>query len=116
MPNYRIPLIPSEIYRLWARIRSKQLNAWADRWIPDNAYSAGPGAGAIGAHYQLAAASEHATITKQSFAGRSTDLSKCFDRVLREIIKPMAIRMGFPHQIYSAYESYNNNMILVYCL
>ena len=47
MAGYRILLITSEQYRLWARLRSRQLDGWAAQWVPSGSYAAGPGAGAL---------------------------------------------------------------------
>ena len=37
------------------------------------------------------------------FAGSSTDLEKCFDTILREVVIPIALVAGFPLQIAKAY-------------
>ena len=95
MAGYRILLITSEQYRLWSRTRSRQLDGWAAQWVPSGSYVAGPEAGALDAHYQLVLRVEVDLQAKCPFAGGSTDLSKCFDRMIREIIQPIALKQVF---------------------
>ena len=66
-------------------------------------YATGPEAGALHAHYILSLNTEYADVCASPFAGGSTDMDKCSDQVLREIIIPMAIDAGFPVKVIIAY-------------
>ena len=108
--SYRNLTIAGNTYRLWGKIRIRDLEPWSASWIPERMYAAGPGAGALDAHYILTLKTEYAKICASPFAGGSTDMDKCFDRVLREIIIPIAIKGSFPIKVATAYLVFNNNL------
>ena len=42
------------------------------------------------------------------FCGVTSDLDKCFDRIIREIVIPLAIRYGLPKSVANTYLAYMN--------
>ena len=115
MSDYRILTLTSVIYRMWAKIRCKQLDPLYKHWCEDGLVTAGPGLGASDAHYNLAIRFEHARVFQTGFAGGATDLSQCFDRILREQVYPIAIRSVVPIHIILAYASHAENLRYVNC-
>ena len=100
------------MYRVWAKCRSRQLDKWAQKWATEDLLSAAPGAGAHDGHYDLAIHNEHAIVKALKFGGGCTDLDKCFDRILREIIIPAAVMAGFPINILKTYIAFLNTITI----
>ena len=112
LTDYRVLLISSTLYRLWAKCRSRQLDKWARTWADEFNLSAAPGRGAHDGHYDLAIHIEHAVVKGLIYGGSCTDLEQCFDRILREVIIPIAIRAGFPTGILVTYLAYIENITI----
>ena len=70
--HYRLLMILSKAYRIWAATRNAQLDAWAAKWLPRELYGAGPGSGAPDAAYDTAIRLEHALIKVRHRATDST--------------------------------------------
>ena len=115
MTDYRILTLTSVIYRMWAKVRCKQLGPLYRHWCYDGLVTAGPVLGASDAHYNLAIRSEHARVFQTQFAGGATDLSQCFGRILRGQVYPIAIQSGVPIHIILAYASHAGNLTYVNC-
>ena len=49
------------------------------------------------------------------FTGGATDLSQCFDRIVREQVYPIAIQSGVPVHIILAYASHAESLTYVNC-
>ena len=112
LTNYRLLLSTSTLYRLWAKCRSRQLDEWALTWADGFDLSAAPGAGAHDGHYDVAVQIAHAIVKSLLYGGSCTDIEKCFDRILREVIIPIAIRAGFPISIIITYLAYIENITI----
>ena len=108
LTDYRVLLITSIIYRVWATCRSRKLDNLARVWATEDLLSAAPGAGAHAGHYDLAIHIEHAIVRALQYGGSCTDLGKCFDRILREVITPAAVMAGFPIKILKTYMAFLN--------
>ena len=81
-------------------------NKCSNKLATEDLLSAALGAGAHDGHYELATHIEHA-IAKALQCGRScTDLDKCFDRILREIIIPAGVMAGLPIKILKTYMAF----------
>ena len=115
MNDYRILTLTSVIYPMWGKVRCKQLGPLYKHWGDDGLVTAGPGLGASDAHCNLAIRFEHARVFHTGFAGGATDLSQCFDRILREQVYPIAIQSGMPIHIILAYASHAENLTYVNC-
>ncbi len=93
----------STLYRLWARIRVKQVSkAWESIWHP-GIWGGRPGRGPEPLLYELCLDME--TSADQLFGGLSFDLSKAFDRVPRELLSAVLLRMGLPASVHTPYLS-----------
>ena len=86
----------SSVYRLWARVRAKQLGAtWQERWAHTGMWGGRVGRGPqpllleVALDLELAGEHEHA-------GGLSFDLSKCFDRVPHGLLEEVLGRMRMP--------------------
>ena len=84
------------VYRLWARVRAKQLGAtWQERWAHTGMWGGRVGRGPqpllleVALDLELAGEHEHA-------GGLSFDLSKCFDRVPHGLLEEVLDRMRMP--------------------
>ena len=110
MSNYRILTLTDSIYRMWAKTRSRELDPLFQHWGGQGSLSAGPGYGAADGHYELALRLEQALIKAWPFGGGATDLSQCFDRILRKQVYPLALKAGRPHQVILAYASHAENI------
>jgi hypothetical protein len=110
MSHYRILTLTCVIYRLWAKYRCSQLDPIFKPWALDGLITAGPGQGAADGHYAFAVRLEHAIVHQHPFAGGVTDLSQCFDRILRQQMYPIAIKAGIPSNIIMAYDRHARNI------
>ena len=106
MGSYRVLMITPLLYRIWAKVRSRQLSRWTATWTRGELYATAPGTGAGDAHAAYALRIEHAIARELAYAGVVTDLSQAFDRLLREIRVPIAILAGFPLQLIRAWYAY----------
>ena len=115
MTDYRILTLTSVIYRMWAKVRCKQLDPLYRHWCDDGLVTAGPGLGASDAYYNLAIRFEHGRVFQTQFAGGATDLSQCFGRILTEQVYPIAIQLCVPIHIIMSYASKAENLTYVNC-
>ena len=83
LTDYRILLLTSTLYRIWAKARMHHLDPWARSWAVDGMLSAGPGLGAADGHYEVSLRIEQAITAAWQFGGGCTDLAQCFDRIMR---------------------------------
>ena len=111
--DYTALAITSAIYHAWASCRSRQPDGWARTWSNEELLSAAPGAGAHDGHYDLLAMHlGHAIVNGYEAAGASADLEKCFDRIVKEVIIPIALVAGFPVNIMHAYIAFTDNITI----
>ena len=93
----------SSIYRLWARIRARQLGrVWQPFWAHDELWGGRPGRSAeplfvaVSLDLELCPANHH-------IAGLSFDLSKAFDRIPRELLGKLLQQMSMPSCVLLPY-------------
>ena len=115
MGDYRILTLTDPIYRAWAKTRCRELDPLFKFWGGEGLLSAAPGYGAADGHYDLALRIEQALVRLWPFGGGATDLSQCFDRILRQQVYPLAIHAGIPHKLILAYAAHAENIKYVNC-
>ena len=106
MSSLRVLRITPVIYRIWAKCRSRQLGPWTRTWVGQDLYATAQGSGAMDAHMDLSMRIEDAVTRNMEHAGVVSDLSQAFDRLLPQIIVPVAIRAGFPRKLLMAWLRY----------
>ena len=79
------------------------LDPWARSWAADGMLSAEPGLGAADGHYEVSLRIEQAITAAWQFGGGCTDLAQCFDRIMRELVVPLALFAGMPIDILVTY-------------
>ena len=87
-----VTLLPV-IYRLWARLRLRRVEAWRAAWDP--ALADAP-KGADGQAWGLAWDLAVAPATGAVVAGIATDLSKCYDGVRLPLLRRLLAAAGWP--------------------
>ena len=105
-------MITSAVYRLLAKCRSRQLDAWTRALANADLLSAVPRSGAQDGHCDVAIRIEHTVTFSIKPAGGVTDFEKCFDRAQKEIIIPIALIACFPTNIMHAHRSYIANITI----
>eukprot|EP00969_Alexandrium_andersonii_P123205 5445252-Alexandrium_andersonii.AAC.1 len=71
------------IYRIYARMRLRQMRNWTQQWAPRTLFSGVCGRGAEDAWYEVALMAEDARQADRGVAITAFDLYKAFDRVAR---------------------------------
>ena len=77
--RYRILLMLSAIYRLWAKVRLRHVAGWIDSWQMEEIHAGGPGKGAETAWWDLAAMMEQHIACGEGLQLASFDLGKAVD-------------------------------------
>ena len=90
-----ITLLPV-IYRLWARIRLRAVDAWRSAWDPAVASAC---KGPDGQAWDLAWALAVAPVHGQAVSGVAVDLSKCYDSVRLPLLRRILAAAGWPQAI-----------------
>eukprot|EP00969_Alexandrium_andersonii_P185036 8174712-Alexandrium_andersonii.AAC.1 len=106
--SWRVLSVMPVVYRLWGRVRLRELRGWLQAWVPSELFSARPGAGAADAWYGQAAAIEALIMQGFGYLGGVTDLYKCFDRLLRQVAIAVAMAQGFPGGVARAYVEFHS--------
>ena len=60
--------------------------------------------------YEVALRIEQALTDASHFAGGSTDLAQCFDRIMRELVVPIALFAGMPVEFLLPYMRFLEGM------
>ena len=93
----------SSIYRVWARIRARQLGKhWQDGWAHDGMFGGRQGRGCEPLLFQVALDLEGAS-DDTLVGGLSFDLAKAFDRVPRELLGRILRKMALPCCVLQPY-------------
>eukprot|EP00969_Alexandrium_andersonii_P196411 8677403-Alexandrium_andersonii.AAC.1 len=70
---YRGLLILPGVYRVYMKMRLRQLRRWVKSWAPRGLYSGAAGVGAQDAWYSTALAAEEARLEGKAFSATSVD-------------------------------------------
>ena len=105
--SYRILLITPALYRIWARMRLKQLDPWIDTWATNTMFAGRKGASADERWYLTSIDVDEAIGTNQKLVGGTMDLYKCFDQVCRPLLYTMLVLAGFPRHVLVGYFNYH---------
>ena len=93
----------SAIYRLWARVRCRQLAAvWQEAWSHPGIWAGRKGRGPEPLLLEVCLDLE-LTVDDSKAAGLSFDLSEAFDRVPRELLGKILERMSMPTCVLAPY-------------
>eukprot|EP00973_Karenia_brevis_P095133 12425837-Karenia_brevis.AAC.1 len=95
---HRFLLLTSILYRTWGKIRLSHLQPWTESWRHEAMFGGMPSVGADDAFYTTALEKELCIIENRPYVGRSLDLYKCFDQVLRPLLYIILLISGLPTQ------------------
>jgi len=84
--GYRILAITSMVYRIWGKVRLRQLQAWVDTWACPQLFGGPKERSPDTAAWLLALELEHAPAHSVHVSAQATDIYKCFDQLPRETI------------------------------
>lgn len=101
--SYRVLSVMSAAYRLWASTRMRDMQPWIQEWMLPEMHSGGPGRGAEDGWYERALQAELAAAPGIPLTGGSTDMIKCYDSLVRQLIYTVLGRAGFPRGVLCAY-------------
>lgn len=101
--DYRPITIFGLPYRAWSSIQSRYLLAFADGWVDDSVFGNRRGRQASDLWIQLLAEIEQAYSTSAGLAGISADIEKCFNCIPRYPALCLAILVGTPHAVTTAW-------------
>ena len=92
----------SILYRIWGRIRYRQLQTWHEVWAHDGMWGGRVGRGPEPLFILVSLQLERAT-ENNCVAGLSYDLSKAFDRIPRELLGQILTHMRMPQRVLRPY-------------
>ena len=114
--KYRLLLMLPALYRLWARMRLKDMEAWVATWDIPEIYAGVPGKGAEHAWYKTALDVEQAMIEGEDLSMTMFDLTKAFDHIPRKLLYRIMSQAGFPRKLLRAYEAFLENLQVFYTI
>ena len=100
---YRVLLILPVLYRRWASTRLECLKPWIRQRQLDGMYAGVEGVGADDAWRETSLRIEHNATANVQFSGGATDIFKCFDQIVRQLLYYLATVAGMPLSILNAY-------------
>eukprot|EP00969_Alexandrium_andersonii_P180589 7980824-Alexandrium_andersonii.AAC.1 len=107
--KYRGLMVSSVIYRLWARLRLRQANAWCRAWAAPQMFAGVPGRGAAEAWYGTALQNETTQLKGGLLIYTTLDVYKAFDQINRALVYALAAAAGLDHGVLSGYPSFMDN-------
>ena len=81
--SYRVLTMLPASYRLYAKIRLKDLQPWIAKWVTPEIYAGVEGQGAADAAYETAIRMELSRLRGGGCTGGAGDVYKCFDQIQR---------------------------------
>lgn len=103
---YRVLLMLPSVYRMWSKTRLRHLNPRLAAWALPEIYVGIERKGAEDAAYSSAILVEWCRATGMGFTGGSTDVYKCFDQVMRPLVKSILEAAGMPVGVVSTYTKF----------
>ena len=110
--GYRILLIFPILYRRWAAVRLRNLAPWVLSWWMPNFFAGGPGASAEDAWWLTALSVEYCKVKKKIFTAGIADMLKCFDQIIRPLLKAVLLMAGMPKAVVDAYMRYHDQVFI----
>ena len=108
--EHRVLLMLPSTYRLWSKTRLRHLQPWVAAWAEPEMFAGVEGKGAEDAAYSSALLVEWCKMTGTGFTGGSADIYKCFDQILRPLVKQVLVEAGMPSRIIDTYIKYLENL------
>ena len=96
-------------YLLWSKVRFQHLVPWQSSVIPSNVCGGVKGRKTSDIAHHVAIRNEISLISKQPVIGVKLDRSKCFDRILVNIINDIALRLGIPKRFLNVWMQVYND-------
>ena len=112
--KYRLLLMLSAVYRLWARMRLHDVSPWIAAWDLEEFYAGVPGKGAEHAWYKTAVELEFNATEGIPTAMAIIDLSKAFDHIPRDLLYSLLEKGGFPKRLLQPYTRFQENLTVFY--
>ena len=107
--QFRPVVIFGIIYRTWASIRSRQLIAQLQAYVPGSSYGFLPQSECSQVWLQLQSTIEMALIEKAPWCGLNTDLKRAFNTIPRDHSQKLAEQLGVPDGVLTAWRSFMDN-------
>ena len=85
---------------------------WIDKWKLDEMFSGVPGCGAEDASYSTAMLKEWFAMQGLHYSGSAADIYKCYDQLVRPLIKVMLLIAGCPKRIVLPYMHCLDNLVV----
>ena len=90
-------------YRAWSSLQSRHLLHWAEQWADDGIYGNRKGRQASDLWHYMLLQIETAYCTDRPISGISADLEKCFNCIPRYPALCLAVLVGTPHEVTTAW-------------
>jgi hypothetical protein len=101
--NYRVLMILPTLYRVWAKASLERLREWIQTWACDEHYAGTGSDGAEDAWWLTSTIFEQAALDGTQLTGAVADIYKCFDQILRDLLKEQLDVGGMPRRISEPY-------------
>ena len=108
--SYRILMLLSIIYRLWAAARLANLAPWVESWARQDMYAGVKGRAAEDGWYASSLDMEEAAMQDKPIVGGAVDIQKCFDQIIRLTLYIVLMFSGFPWRVMYTYMRFHENM------
>ena len=109
--SYRPLTIMAPIYRRWASMRLRSMEAWVDEWAMPEMHAGVAQQGAVDASYQVMAELEVLTLQGVPYCGGAADIFKFFDQIVRALVYQILALAGMPTQVLDAYRRFLEALI-----
>ena len=101
--DYRPITVFGLAYRAWSSLHARHLLLHADQWADDGVYGNRPGRQAADLWHHVMLQVEQAYSSGVSLSGLSADIEKCFNCIPRYPALCLAVLVGTPHQVTTAW-------------
>ena len=99
------------IYRIWAKTRFQQLQAWHAAWLPEHLHGGAPGKETTDCYYKLAMEIEYSHTQNHPLFAIFWDYAKCFDNVAWTIESGLLKELGMPMPVHDAMFSFSASIM-----
>ena len=100
------------VYLRYCMVRLINLRPWVLKWQMPEMFAGVPGVGAEDAWWLTSILLEHCRLHQCIFSGMCADIMKCFDQIVKPLLKTIPIAAGMPSKVVNAYMKFHEQVYI----